>query len=111
MTLDSERTEAARAYYDSIDQDNYDKLASLLTPEFTHQRSDQTLAGRERFVQFMRDERPMTDTTHVVDRVYTNKNEVAVRGRLLREGELLFEFVDVFIFDEHNMSRLQTYTQ
>lgn len=111
MTVSSRRTEAARAYYQTIDTDNYHKLTSLLTPEFTHYRSDQTLAGRERFVQFMRDERPMTETTHVVESVYTNDNEVAVRGRLLQNGELLFKFVDIFIFDGKKMSGLQTYTQ
>jgi len=111
MTLSSRQIEATRVYYQSIDQDNYTKLTSLLTPEFTHQRSDQTLAGREQFVQFMRDERPVTDTTHVVESIYTDNNEVAVRGRLVQDGELLFEFVDIFSFDEDSMSGLQTYTQ
>ncbi len=59
----------------------------------------------------MRDERPVTDTTHVVESIYTDNNEVAVRGRLVQDGELLFEFVDIFSFDEDSMSGLQTYTQ
>jgi len=58
----------ARAYYDALDAGEYDRLASLLAPEFVQRRPDRTFEGRDRFVAFMRDERPNTDTTHAVDR-------------------------------------------
>jgi ketosteroid isomerase-like protein len=106
-------TAAARAYYRAIDGDDYDLLADLLTEEFTHERPDRTLSGRERFVRFMREERPTRDTTHPVDGVYrrTDGGGVAVRGRLLGpEGDCLVRFVDVFEFEDGRISRLRTFT-
>ncbi|WP_418280832.1 nuclear transport factor 2 family protein [Halorubrum sp. DTA98] len=106
----AERT--VRAYYEAIDADEYDRLIDLLDPAFVHDRPDLTLDGRDRFVAFMRDERPMTDTDHVVDRVYTNGTGVAVRGRLLdADGAELFGYVDVFALggDGRAITRLETY--
>ena len=107
----ADRDRLARAYYDAIDEGDYDRLSDLLDPEFVQRRPDQTFEGRDRFVTFMRDERPMTDTTHVVDGVYPSGPGVAVRGRLLdADGEELFAFVDVFDVDDGRLSALETYT-
>jgi len=66
-------------------------------PEFVQRRPDRTFEGRGRFVAFMRDERPMTDTSHAVDAVYPDGPGVAVHGRLLdADGDEVFAFVDVF---------------
>lgn len=111
--MSTEPVETTRAYYRTIDSDEYEKLTTLLATEFVHERPDRTLAGRERFLEFMRDERPMTDTTHAVDAIYFDgdDDEVAVRGRLLRDADCLFGFVDVFEFEEGNVTRIRTYTQ
>lgn len=112
--------EYARAYYRALDEDDYELLESVLAPTFVHERPDMTLSGRDRFVQFMREERPVTDTRHVVDDVYRREADdaagdeagVAIRGRLLGpEGEELSEFVDVFTFEGPTVSRIQTYAQ
>ncbi len=67
----------------------------------------------------MRDERPLTDTTHAVDALYTracreetdSPEEVAVRGQLRRaDGSVGFGFVDVFRLDGGRLDRLVTYT-
>ena len=114
----------ARAYYRALDGGDYDLLAALLAPGFVHERPDMTLEGRDRFVRFMREERPSTDTTHPVDGVYRRDSggvtgsgeadagpEVAVRGRLLTaDGTELTGFVDVFSFEDGRMVRLRTYT-
>jgi ketosteroid isomerase-like protein len=110
----------ARAYYRALDGGDYDLLGALLAPGFVHERPDMTLEGRERFVRFMREERPSTDTTHPVDGVYRRDGpgkpagdgtEVAVRGRLLAaDGRELTGFVDVFTFECGRMVRLRTYT-
>jgi ketosteroid isomerase-like protein len=108
----------ARAYYRALDDGDYDLLEGLLAPGFVHERPDMTLEGRERFVRFMREERPSTDTTHPVDGVYrrdggesTGPTEVAVRGRLLAaDGRELTGFVDVFTFADSRVVRLRTYT-
>lgn len=108
-----ERVETVRTYYRSIDGDEYDRLEEILAPGFVQERPDRTLSGPEAFVRFMREERPMTDTTHAVDATYVDdeSGEVAVRGRLLRENEDLFEFVDVFAFEGTEITRLRTYTR
>ncbi|ELZ46216.1 hypothetical protein C464_11463 [Halorubrum coriense DSM 10284] len=107
---DADPAALARAYYDAIDAGEYDRLASLLHPAFVQRRSDRTFEGRDRFVAFMRDERPNTDTTHAVDRVYPSGPGVAVRGRLLdADGAELFAFVDVFDVENGRLTALETY--
>jgi ketosteroid isomerase-like protein len=115
---DREPATLARAYYESIDAGEYDRLANLLAPAFRHVRGDRTIEGPEAFVRFMRDERPVIDTTHAVDAVYRPEGTdggaesgVAVRGRLLRaDGTVWFGFVDVFEVAEGRLVRLVTYT-
>jgi ketosteroid isomerase-like protein len=100
----------ARAYYDALDAGDYERLRGLLDPEFVQRRPDRTFEGRDRFVTFMRDERPMTDTTHVVDAVYPAGPGVAVRGRLLdADGDEVFAFVDVFDVTDGRLAALETY--
>jgi len=104
------RTRLVRAYYDALDAGEYDRLADLLVPEFVQRRPDRTFEGRDRFVAFMRDERPMTDTTHALDRVYPAGPGVAVRGQLLDDADdALFAFVDVFDVADGQITALETY--
>jgi ketosteroid isomerase-like protein len=105
----------ARAYYAALDGADYERLAGLLASDFVQHRPDQTLDGRERFVRFMREERPLTDTSHPIDAVYVldgeTQDEVAVRGRLLRaDGSELVSFVDVFRVADGLLQSLRTYT-
>lgn len=107
--MDAEET--VRTYYDAIDDADYDRLAGVLRPEFTHYRPDRTLEGRGTFVEFMREGRPRTDTTHEIDAVYPTGPGVAVQGRLLdTAGNELFRFVDVFRLEDGELGRLETYT-
>ena len=100
----------ARAYYDALDAGDYERLRGLLDPDFVQRRPDRAFEGRDRFVAFMRDERPMTDTTHAVDAVYPKGPGVAVRGRLLdADGDELFAFVDVFDVADGRLAALETY--
>lgn len=103
--------EQARAYYRALDAHEYDVLADLLAPEFVHERPDRTLDGRDRFVAFMRDERPQKDTDHRIDTVYTaGDGSVAVDGRLLdARDQCIVDFVDVFAFDDGRIARLRTF--
>jgi ketosteroid isomerase-like protein len=111
-----DRRDAVVGYYDAIDDGEYDRLAGLLTPEFVHRRPDRTLDGRERFVRFMREERPRTDTEHVLTEVCvsadgTEPTRVFAEGRLLTvDGDDLFGFVDVHHVGEADIESLTTYT-
>ncbi len=107
----------ARSYYHAIDAGDYERLTSLLSPDFVHERPDMTLDGRDRFVAFMRDERPQTDTTHPIDGVYLAADddgpatEVVVRGRLLgADGERIVGFIDVHRIDGATIGHLTTYS-
>ena len=101
------------AYYAAIDEGRYDDLHALLATEFVHDRPDRTIEGADTFVGFMRDDRPLTDTSHALDEVCANdgNNEFAVRGRLLdAEGDPLFGFVDVHTVEDGTISHIETYT-
>ncbi|UPM43514.1 nuclear transport factor 2 family protein [Halocatena salina] len=101
----------ARAYYRAIDEEEYETLSTLLAPEFTHDRPDRTIDGREAFVRFMRDQRPETDTTHEITDVFRNEHAIAVRGELIHaDGEAWFEFVDVFTVEDESIVSLKTYS-
>ncbi|MFB6195160.1 MAG: nuclear transport factor 2 family protein [Haloplanus sp.] len=113
---DADDESTVRAFYAAIDDGAYDRLRSLLDPEFVHRRPDRTLDGRERFVRFMREERPRTDTTHVVETVCVCAPDADAdatafaRGRLRStDGDDLFGFVDVHRVGERIRS-LTTYT-
>jgi ketosteroid isomerase-like protein len=110
-----DRETAAREYYRALDEDDYEALAELLAPEFVHYRPDRTIEGRDRFVTFMRDERPMKATSHPLDAIYEEggrDGDVAVRGRLLDpDGEPVVSFVDVFAFEGERVETIHTYTQ
>jgi ketosteroid isomerase-like protein len=107
-----DRRDTVSTYYEALDTGAYDRLSALLAPEFVQHRPDRTLDGREAFVAFMRDGRPTTGTTHVVDAVYAHDSELAVRGRLRdADGEELFGFVDVFAFENGTVTSLRTYTR
>ncbi|RRJ29243.1 nuclear transport factor 2 family protein [Halocatena pleomorpha] len=102
----------ARAYYRAIDEGEYEALSALLAPEFTHDRPDRTIDGREAFVQFMREQRPETDTTHEITDVFRNEHAIAVRGKLIHaDGEEWFEFVDVFSVEGDAIVSLKTYSR
>lgn len=114
--------ERARAYYRALDEGDYDRLADLLAAEFVHDRPDRTIDGRERFVAFMREERPQTDTDHRVEAVFAAREgvgsrdgeaggSIAVQGRLLAaDGSVITGFVDVFSLDDAGIERIETYT-
>jgi len=117
------RVDQAREYYRALDDHDYEALAALLAPAFVHDRPDMTLEGRERFVRFMREERPQKDTRHPIDGVFAapgggvesggeDAGDVAVRGRLLAaDGEPITAFVDVFTFDGDDVTRVDTFTR
>ena len=108
---DTDGSSLARAYYDTIDEGAYEDLRALLADGFRHVRPDRTLEGPDTFVRFMREDRPMTDTTHVLETLYAGDGRVAVEGRLVRtNGGELFRFVDTFGFEGDRIGRVDTYT-
>ncbi|RDI73102.1 nuclear transport factor 2 family protein [Halopelagius longus] len=109
-----DETATAREYYEAIDAGDYDRLRSLLAPEFVHDRPDRTFEGRESFVAFMREDRPERDTTHEVVNAYraAEGGGRAVRGRLVgADGDVRFEFVDAFAFEGGRIVRIDTFTR
>ncbi len=112
-------TDPVERYYEAIDAMDADGLAAVLAPDFRHDRPDRTIEGRERFVEFMMNERPRTDTVHAVDTLFLPKTdddargrEVAAHGRLFAEdGKELFAFVDLFTVEDGAIVDLRTFTK
>ncbi|USZ67134.1 nuclear transport factor 2 family protein [Halorussus salilacus] len=123
----------ALAYYDAIDAGDYEGFADLLAPGVVHDRPDRTIEGRETLVEFMRDGRPNTGTSHEVREVFGDGavstdgdtddesdraagpetgGAVAVEGRLFdSDGSELFGFVDAFAFEDGKIAEIRTYTR
>ncbi|NHX34991.1 MULTISPECIES: nuclear transport factor 2 family protein [Halolamina] len=108
-------TELVERYYEAIDAMDADGLGAVLAPEFRHDRGDRTIEGRDRFVEFMVEDRPRTDTVHAVDTLFRpegDDDEVAAHGRLFADdGEELFAFVDLFTVAEGEIVDLRTFTK
>lgn len=100
-----------RAYYESLDSGAYDRLEKLLAPEFVHERPEMTLSSRAEFVAFMRDERPRTDTAHLIETVYraAGGTEFAAKGRLVADEETITGFADLFTMTDDRIERIETY--
>ncbi|MDH5019159.1 nuclear transport factor 2 family protein [Halobacterium rubrum] len=100
-----------QAYYDAIDDGDYDALREVLADDFTQERPDMVHESPGDFVAFMRDDRPRDDTRHVLDGVYDGPDGgVAARGRLVAPEGPMFAFVDVFeTTPDGRISRLRTY--
>lgn len=112
LSIPASRHERVRAYYQSLDEHDYERLASLLHPDFVQHRPDMTLDGRVEFVTFMRERRPNQETSHPIDAIYTqiDGDGVVVEGRLLdANGRRITRFVDVFSFEEGLLWTLRTY--
>ena len=107
-----DRRDLARAYYDAIDDGEYDRLRGLLADDLRQDRGDRTFESADAFVRFMREDRPDTATTHVVETMYEASDGVAVEGELQRaDGSVMFRFVDTFRFGDGKLRRLETYTR
>jgi ketosteroid isomerase-like protein len=108
-------------YYDALDSHDYDRLRDVLAPAFVQHRPDRRFDSREAFVDFMRDERPQSDTTHRVHALYVpaegtddgrDGTEVLARGDLLSaDGDRLFRFVDRFQVVGGRITELETFTR
>jgi len=112
-----DRCDAVRGYYDAIDAGDYDRLRGLLASGFVQRRPDRTFDGPDRFVRFMRDERPRTDTEHAIEATAVGDGAGGavstgfVEGRLRgSDGADLFGFVDVHRVGDAGIKSLTTYT-
>lgn len=109
MTANAEKL--VRQYYDALDEHEYGRLESLLTPAFVQHRPDRTFEGRAAFVEFMREQRPNPETSHELFETVDDGEIVAARGRVLDSGTVLFEFADFFAFEDGRIGKLDTYSR
>ena len=106
-----DRDSRVRAYYRRLDSGEYAELESLLHPDFAQRRPDRTFDDRAAFLEFMRSERPRTDTSHEITTVCASRGGRAASGHLLdADGNELFAFIDVFKFGaDGRITHLTTY--
>ena len=98
-------------YYRCLDAHEYEPLESVLHPEFVQHRPDRRFESRKAFVEFMATGRPNTETAHQVDALLASTASLAAHGRLFdSEGEELFEFIDVFQFEEGRILVVDTFS-
>ncbi len=98
-------------YYRCLDAHEYEALSSVLHSEFVQHRPDRSFESREAFVEFMETGRPNTDTTHQVEALLESTASLAVYGRLFdSDGRELFEFIDVFRFDDGQILAVDTFS-
>ena len=98
-------------YYRCLDAHEYETLQSVLHPEFVQHRPDRSFESREAFVEFMTTGRPNTDTTHQVDALLESTASLAAYGRLFdADGEQLFEFIDIFRFEDGQILAVDTFS-
>ncbi|WP_138004659.1 nuclear transport factor 2 family protein [Halalkalirubrum salinum] len=107
-----DRTAVVHEYYRCLDEGDYETLRSHLSDSFTQYRPDRTFESPVAFVAFMRDDRPMTDTTHQLADVLANDLGVAAHGTLIgADGTDVFAFIDVFRFDDAGaIDAIETYS-
>lgn len=104
-------TTLTKKYYTALDDKNYDELAEIISRNFQHKRPDKTLEARD-FIEFMKNERPLKDTTHELNTVYqAEPNQVAVEGALKHQNEVLFRFIDAFTIEDNRIQEIRTYTR
>ncbi|MDY6764622.1 MAG: nuclear transport factor 2 family protein [Halobacteria archaeon] len=114
--MNEELEDRVRKYYTCLDRDLYDDLADILAQDMVHYRPDRTIEGRDTFISFMRDKRPLKDTTHEIESIYRKlgsaDQEIAVRGSLKQGDDALFEFIDVVSFDQdRRIKSIYTFTR
>ena len=98
-------------YYRCLDAHEYETLESVLHPEFVQHRPDRSFESREACVEFMATGRPNTDTTHQVEALLESTASLAAYGRLFdADGQQLFEFIDVFRFDDGQILAVDTFS-
>ncbi len=98
-------------YYRCLDAGEYDTLRSILHPGFVQHRPDRSFESREAFVEFMEHGRPDTDTTHEVDQVLESTASLAAAGQLFdADGTKLFDYIDVFRFDDGQILAVDTFS-
>jgi ketosteroid isomerase-like protein len=107
--------EAARAYYDRIDAEEYDAVFSLFADDVSYSRPGQSdLDGMAELREFYLEDRPLEDGTHELHEVVAEGDTVAVRGRFTgKQGdeEVSFGFADFHRFDDDgDITERWTYT-
>ncbi len=106
-----DQTRLVEEYYRCLDSHEYETLESVLHPEFVQHRPDRSFESREAFVEFMATGRPNTDTTHQVEALLESTASLAAYGRLFdADGQQLFEFIDVFRFDDGQILAVDTFS-
>jgi ketosteroid isomerase-like protein len=107
--------DAVRSYYERVDDGAYEALLDLFAGDVTYDRPGQDpIRGIEDLETFYREERPLSNGSHVVEALVVDGDRVAVQGRFEGEqgGETVdFGFADFHTFDEDgDIVHRHTYT-
>ncbi|GGL31162.1 hypothetical protein GCM10009037_13620 [Halarchaeum grantii] len=107
--------EAARRYYELVDDEDYDGLVGLFSPDVVYERPGQPpIEGLSELRAFYETGRPLSEGEHTVHTVVAEGDTVAVRGSFegVQDGErVAFGFADFHEFDDEGfIIHRHTYT-
>lgn len=103
------------AYYEYVDAEAFDDLFALFSDGIVYHRPGQSaIEGMDEFKRFYLEVRDLEHGTHTIDKLYTDDNGVAVRGRFSGDQggtPIDIGFADFFTFDDTGLiTERHTYT-
>jgi predicted ester cyclase len=116
MSVDDRRAAIDR-YYDSIDAEDFDRMATVVADDVTYVTAHGEMHGVDEMLEYYEEDRAVTDTVHEVVRTVRDGDvwvcEGAVRGDYVAGGSFDGGYVGIFEFeaDSATVETLTVYTR
>lgn len=116
MSIDDRRA-ATRTYYESIDDEEFDRMASVLADDVEYITSHGEMHGVDEMLEYYTENRSVTDTVHEVVRDIVDGDtwvcEGVVSGDYVDGGSFDGHYLGIFEFEEESatVERLTVYTR
>lgn len=110
------RDDLIDAYFDALDDAEYAPLESVFTSDVTYRMPSETVEGKADLMDYFRNHRLPSRTTHDISLRIHDTDASAVEGDVTGElttgGDFGGPFVDVFVFDDdrRRIDRMSVYS-
>lgn len=114
MTL-NRREQLLTEYLAALDTDNPDRLAAIITDDFTYYYLDRVFEGKDETLSFLREERDV-DSKHRFETIIHGANQsvgIGTSSGITPEGKFDTDMCDVFTFNdaESKLTSVTIYTR
>jgi ketosteroid isomerase-like protein len=115
--VDSKRHSSIETYYDAIDEEEFDRIRTVMAEDVTYVTAHGEMNGVDSVVAYYTDERTVTNTTHQVVRELRDGDvwvcEGTVSGEYVDGGSFDGKYVGIFDFqpDSEKIQHLSVYTR